>query len=76
MTDFLVRRFVKEYAYTEKAQVRTGYGLLASVVGIVCNLLLFAGKLTASLFLNSVAVMADAFNNLSDMTSTPAFITP
>jgi len=69
MIHFLVRRFVKDYEHMELAQVRTGYGILASVVGILCNLLLFAGKFTVGLLLHSVSVLADAFNNLSDAAS-------
>lgn len=69
MTDFLVRRFIKNYQNTESSQVRTEYGVLASIVGIFCNVLLFAGKLAVGLVLGSVSVMADAFNNLSDAAS-------
>ena len=69
MTEFLVRRFVKDYQDTEKVAVRTRYGLMASVVGICCNVLLFAAKLLTGMFLNSISVMADAFNNLSDAAS-------
>lgn len=66
MTEFLVRHFVKDYKDTEKAYVRTGYGILTGAVGIVMNILLFAVKLITGMFLSSVSVMADAFNNLSD----------
>ena len=45
MTDFLVKCFVKDHDKTEEPQVRTSYGILASIVGICCNLLLFASKL-------------------------------
>ena len=45
MTDFLVKCFVKDHDKTEDPQVRTRYGILASIVGICCNLLLFASKL-------------------------------
>lgn len=41
MTELLVKTFVKDYQNTEEAKVRTAYGVLASLVGIVCNLLLF-----------------------------------
>ena len=41
MTEFLVKHFVKDYEKTEKVSVRTGYGILASMVGIFCNVLLF-----------------------------------
>lgn len=45
MTEFLVRHFVKDYENTSKVSVRTAYGVLASVTGIFCNILLFAGKM-------------------------------
>ena len=40
MTEFLVRHFVKDYENTSKVSVRTAYGVLASVTGIFCNILL------------------------------------
>ena len=69
MMDFLVRRFVKDFENVENAKGRTAYGMLASITGICCNLLLFGGKLFAGLVVNSISVMADAFNNLSDAAS-------
>ena len=69
MVDFLVHKFVKDYENTENAKVRTSYGVMASMVGIFCNILLFAGKFTVGLVLHSVSVLADAFNNLSDAAS-------
>ncbi|MBE5991943.1 MAG: cation transporter [Paenibacillaceae bacterium] len=69
MTDFLVRIFVKDYKNMEDSLVRTRYGLMASVVGIFCNILLFTAKLLTGLLINSISVMADAFNNLSDAAS-------
>lgn len=69
MTDFLIKIFVKNYENTEDAEVRTRYGMMASVVGIFCNLLLFTVKLLTGLMVNSISVMADAFNNLSDAAS-------
>lgn len=69
MTEFLVKTFVKNYQQTDDIQVRTAYGLMSSVVGICCNLLLFAAKITTGILLNSISVMADAFNNLSDAAS-------
>lgn len=69
MTEFLVHRFVKDYENTEDTQVRTSYGILTSVVGIFCNVFLFAAKFSIGLLLKSLAVTADAFNNLSDAAS-------
>ena len=59
MTDFLVRRFVKEYEKTDNADVRTSYGILSSIVGICCNILLFTAKLLIGAGMNSLAIMAD-----------------
>lgn len=69
MTEFLVKRFVKNYQNTEDLQVRTAYGVLSSLVGICCNLLLFAAKVVIGMVMNSISVTADAFNNLSDAAS-------
>lgn len=69
MTDFLVNKFIKDSTNIESTKVRTRYGMLASVVGIFCNVLLFSVKLTIGLILSSLAVTADAFNNLSDAAS-------
>lgn len=66
MTEFLVRHFIKDYEDVEKVSVRTAYGVLASIVGIFCNILLFFTKFIVGQLLHSVAVTADAFNNLSD----------
>ncbi|WP_312431710.1 cation diffusion facilitator family transporter [Lacrimispora sp.] len=69
MTEFLVRTFVKDYKKTEDTQVRTRYGLMASIVGICCNVILFSAKLLVGMLVNSISVTADAFNNLSDAAS-------
>ena len=47
MTNFLLRRFVPDYQNTADPAVREKYGNLAGIVGIICNVLLFAGKLLA-----------------------------
>ena len=69
MTKLLLRLFIKDYRKTDDPKVRGAYGRLAGVVGLVCNLLLFAGKLVAGTLAGSVAVTADAVNNLSDASS-------
>lgn len=66
LTGLLVRLFVPRWEQTEDIVVRSSYGTLAAIVGIGCNLLLFAVKLTGGLALHSVSVTADAINNLSD----------
>ena len=69
MTMYLVKFFVKNYEETNRVEVRTAYGVLASSVGIICNILLFLLKIIISVLLNSISIMADAFNNLSDAAS-------
>lgn len=49
--------------------MRIRYGIVAGLVGIVCNVLLFLGKLAIGFLSKSVAIMADAVNNLSDASS-------
>ncbi len=69
MTELLLRLFVKDYDHTENPRVRGAYGKLAGIVGIICNLLLCAGKMTVGILSGSVAITADAVNNLSDASS-------
>lgn len=69
MTEFLVKKFVKNHENIQNSEVRTQYGVLSSIVGILCNVLLFGVKLLIGLAMHSIAVMADAFNNLSDAAS-------
>lgn len=69
MTRWLVRLFVKNYEKPQLPEVRAAYGKLSGVVGILCNLLLFAGKFTLGTLTASVAITADAFNNLGDASS-------
>ena len=69
MTELLLKLFVKHADQVEDPSVRSAYGKLSGLVGIICNVLLFVGKLLAGLFSGSVSVMADAVNNLSDASS-------
>ena len=69
MTNFLVKRFIKDYDKTEDIKVREKYGMLSSAVGVVCNILLFALKYMMGTISNSISVISDAFNNLSDCAS-------
>lgn len=66
LTKWLIRRFVDEPENTHAPQVRYAYGRLAGFTGLVCNLLLFGIKLLAGFLSGSLAIIADAFNNLSD----------
>ena len=63
MITLLSRIFVRQ---TEEMERRKAYGTLCSIVGICLNIVLFAGKYMAGLLSGSVAITADAFNNLSD----------
>ncbi len=69
MTNLLVKLFVKDYQNVETPSVRTAYGVLSSLTGIVCNLVLFGVKLAVGAVLRSISVISDAFNNLSDAAS-------
>ena len=69
MTQPLIRLFIKRPEDTKEPAVRTAYGNLASIVGMACNILLCLGKLTAGTLFGSIAIMADALNNLSDASS-------
>lgn len=71
MIALLAKIFIKEQK--DKNKVRQAYGILCGVVGIVLNVLLFAGKFLAGTISNSIAITADAFNNLSDAGS--SFVT-
>ena len=66
MIQFLARRFIRDCDNVEDPAVRRAYGALCGCVGIGLNVLLFLGKLLAGLATGSVAVTADAVNNLSD----------
>jgi cation diffusion facilitator family transporter len=66
MISLFARLFIKNRSSIRDLSVRRAYGVLCSVVGIALNILLFAGKYTAGLISGSIAVTADAFNNLSD----------
>ena len=66
MVQLLARYFIKNYEQTESPSVRQSYGVLCGSVGIGFNILLFIGKFLAGLISNSIAITADAFNNLSD----------
>lgn len=66
MTELLIRLFVPNRENVRDTRVRERYGLLAGGVGLVCNALLFAIKLTVGLLTGSISIAADAVNNLSD----------
>ncbi|MGI6509077.1 MAG: cation diffusion facilitator family transporter [Erysipelotrichaceae bacterium] len=69
MTDFLLKTFVKNYQKTENSEVRKHVGFLSSIVGLICNIFLFLAKYIMGTISNSIAIISDGFNNLSDCLS-------
>lgn len=69
MTKLLINAFVKDHKNTREPNVRAAYGKLSGWVGIICNLLLCAGKFIVGFISGSVSISADAANNLSDAAS-------
>ena len=68
-TGLLIKRFVKNHEKTDDNTVRERFTMLSGITGIVVNVFLFLIKLVAGIFCGSVAIVADAFNNLSDTAS-------
>lgn len=66
---YLIRKLTTKNAPPYNSELRRKFGVLSGLVGIILNLLLFAGKLAVALLSGSVAIIADAFNNLSDAAS-------
>ena len=66
MTDLLIKLFVKDRKNAQDPKVRGNYATLSSVTGIIANFLLFVGKLIIGILSASVAIIADAFNNIGD----------
>ncbi|HRV33415.1 MAG TPA: cation diffusion facilitator family transporter, partial [Anaerovoracaceae bacterium] len=66
MKDFLIRHFVTDYENTKDPKVREDYGKLAGIVGIFSNLILCGFKIGTGLVFNSISIVADGINNLSD----------
>ena len=66
MTELLTKLFVKDKDNVNSPRVRSSYINLTSITGILLNVLLFAGKLIFGILANSIAIIADAFNNISD----------
>ena len=66
MITFLARMFIRDREQVKDPAVRRQYGMLCGCVGVGLNALLFLGKLLAGTVSGSIAITADAFNNLSD----------
>lgn len=69
MTNLLLKLFIKNYKNTADPMIRRKYINLGSITGILCNIVLFVIKLSIGLLAGSVSIMADAFNNLTDIGS-------
>jgi len=76
VTNWLIRRFVPNHTQTQEPEVRAAYGTVGSVTGGIVNLLLAAAKFLIGMLSGSLAIVADAANNLSDAASSIiAFVT-
>lgn len=69
MTKLLRKLFIKDYLNVTDNKVREKHGILASIVGIVTNLLLTAFKILIGVITASISIIADALNNMTDMAS-------
>ena len=65
MTNLLIKLFIKD-KNTENPEARAKYGMLSSITGIVVNILLSAVKLIIGIFANSISIISDALNNVTD----------
>ncbi len=69
MIQWIIRRFVPNHEQVTDKAVRERYAVVAGILGVCGNAILFGLKLVIGLFMNSISIMSDAFNNLSDMGS-------
>ncbi|HNR04296.1 MAG TPA: cation diffusion facilitator family transporter [Bacillota bacterium] len=69
LTDILIKSFIKDKDNIRDKSVRQKYGYLGGFVGIACNVMLSGAKIAIGLMINSIAITADAVNNLSDAAS-------
>lgn len=69
MIGWFIGRFIPNAEQVKDKKVRERYAILSGSLGMGCNMVLFAVKLTIGAFMNSIAIVSDAFNNLSDMGS-------
>lgn len=69
ITKILIKTFIKNKDNQKSKEIRNSYGYLGGIVGIITNILLFIIKLSVGIITSSIAISADAFNNLSDSAS-------
>ncbi len=66
MTELLSRLFVKDYKNANNPAVRTAYGTMVSITGIILNIILFTAKFVVGTLFGAISIVGDAVNNLSD----------
>lgn len=66
---FLTKLFIKNYDNISSPSVRGAYGVFGGILGVVCNIILFVIKFIIGSIIGSIAIISDAFNNLSDIGS-------
>ena len=66
MTKFLIKLFIKDKDKVQNIEVREKYGMLSSITGIIVNVLLSVFKLIIGVLANSMAIISDGLNNISD----------
>lgn len=69
LSELLISKFIKDYKNVENPKVRDKYGYLGGTIGILTNVLLAGAKFMIGRLSNSISLIADAMNNLSDATS-------
>lgn len=69
MIKLLIKKFIPNHQKTNLPDVRKRYGFLAGTLGIAINLILFATKFFIGFAMHSIAIISDAFNNLTDTSS-------
>lgn len=69
MTELIAKLFIKNHDNIKDNNVRKAYGTLGGIVGIICNFILCVIKMAVGFISGSISIMADGFNNLSDMGS-------
>lgn len=69
ISKFLIKTFIKDFENIKDPKVRNKYGTLGGIVGIIINFILFLIKFFVGMLVGSIAISADAFNNLSDAAS-------
>ncbi|MFV0503224.1 MAG: cation diffusion facilitator family transporter [Lachnospirales bacterium] len=69
MTEYLIKKFIKNYGDTRNAETRKEYGFFTSTVGILINIFLALTKLSIGILTNSISIIIDSFNNFTDSLS-------